>query len=90
LNPRSKTVAWPDEPRIEVVWCDHWRTPEATKAADMDDSQLMTSVGYVVRETDDVLTVAQTKITATPGHEAEYQHTTNIYKALIVAKRRLR
>lgn len=75
-------------PIESVEWRDHWRTTEQAKAREFGDRAPMRSVGYIVRETQQVLSLAQTLVK--DEDEQEFQHTTHIEKALIVSRTRLR
>lgn len=72
-------------PVYEVVWLDHWSDDDETFPHEFIDKMEITTIGYLVRETEDVMSLAS-------GWNAQGQYFTTLHicKPLIVRKKRLR
>ena len=72
-------------PVYEVTWLDHWEDRGETRPSEWLEQMELTSVGYLVRETPEVLTLAQGV-----NEEGQYSGALHLMKALIVRKKRVR
>lgn len=85
-RPPKKRERWPLGNPVEIVWKDHvssggWRRPESYD----DRLALCRTVGYVLRETTETVTLMQSQSSST----GDVSDSTVIGKRLIVRRRRL-
>ena len=82
-------MPYEEDPPIElVVWDDAWRDHDEGRPENWDDKCRLMSVGFVVRETDTLLSLAQDVYVQQSPAFPPYREVVHIAKAMIVTRER--